>query len=443
MATACAERRSGSTWPCRSTRRNRAPAPIGAAALQPSTAATGYVEPVPKGMPTLRPWPSWSVLERRSLTTRPSAYSARSSTSRATSSERRKAPAKPSSSSARSRIRSKPSGNEATIAHTVAVSAGALVGQLSTEQVVDVAGDLLGGGGVDDGVAGGFGGPGEGSSHPVSHGGQAPANDASRRRVLGDGVQLAGEGVLRGDELVRAVAAAVGHGDDGLSSGQVFGVFQDQDEVVDFAGGFFLLSGVQVVRPRRDVGGGLDQLLVGLVLEDVVGNLAVGHELVDGKAWQDGTDSAAIVDVLLDGGEDACVAAEILRDLGMESLAGVGDETGTPTRGHLGIHTAEDVGQRSGDGAVVRVGVTGGEDGPQLGDGARPAFGSAVVALGILVVGQELPGYPVGVERQALWWRVRVYVSGEGPESRGVEAGGGCWGPYQAETASPGTRVPF
>ena len=54
-------------------------------------------------MPMRRERPSWSVLDFRRVTTRPALENSRSATSRATSSERRKAPAKPSSSSARSR----------------------------------------------------------------------------------------------------------------------------------------------------------------------------------------------------------------------------------------------------------------------------------------------------------------------------------------------------
>jgi hypothetical protein len=56
----------------------------------------------PYGMPMRRLRPSWSVFPRRRVIASPALENSRSSTFNATSSERRKAPAKPSSSSARS-----------------------------------------------------------------------------------------------------------------------------------------------------------------------------------------------------------------------------------------------------------------------------------------------------------------------------------------------------
>jgi hypothetical protein len=69
---------------------------IFAAADHSATARIGQVaSAAPGGMPTSLPCPSWSVLLRRMRTTMPSGVFSRSSTFRPTSSERRKAPAKP------------------------------------------------------------------------------------------------------------------------------------------------------------------------------------------------------------------------------------------------------------------------------------------------------------------------------------------------------------
>ena len=67
-------------------------------------ARTGSVSSwAPRGMPTVRPAPSGSVLLRLIVSVRPSGPSVTSATSRPTSSLRRSAPAKPSRSRARSR----------------------------------------------------------------------------------------------------------------------------------------------------------------------------------------------------------------------------------------------------------------------------------------------------------------------------------------------------
>ena len=58
------------------TRRKIGPSVISAAASQASIAATGHrADPSKEGMPTSRPWPSWSSLVRVSSTTYPSAVS--------------------------------------------------------------------------------------------------------------------------------------------------------------------------------------------------------------------------------------------------------------------------------------------------------------------------------------------------------------------------------
>ena len=64
----------------------------------------------------MAPSASWSVLDRRKTSRRPPSSSLTSSTSRATSSLRRRAPAKPNSSSVRSRASARPSPSGATIA---------------------------------------------------------------------------------------------------------------------------------------------------------------------------------------------------------------------------------------------------------------------------------------------------------------------------------------
>ncbi len=61
-------------------------------------------------MPMARPVRSWSVLDLVMVTTTPSSTSSRSSAASATSSLRRRAPAKPTSSSARSRVPPRPGG---------------------------------------------------------------------------------------------------------------------------------------------------------------------------------------------------------------------------------------------------------------------------------------------------------------------------------------------
>ena len=89
--------------PALGDRPNTGPSVIEAATNQAFRAATGQAI-IPRGMAMTWPCPSWSVLLRRMVMRRPSAVSSKSSTFRATSSERRKAPAKPMSSRARSRV---------------------------------------------------------------------------------------------------------------------------------------------------------------------------------------------------------------------------------------------------------------------------------------------------------------------------------------------------
>src|ERR1035437_8372320 len=102
------------TTPCRDTGRNSGPAAIPASDRHATTARTGQVLGWrPRGMPTSRPWPSWSVLPRRIRTRSPSSVSSRSSTSSETSSLRRKPPLKPSRSRARSRAPARPVGSVA------------------------------------------------------------------------------------------------------------------------------------------------------------------------------------------------------------------------------------------------------------------------------------------------------------------------------------------
>jgi hypothetical protein len=89
----------------RCARYNKAPDSVAEASIQARRTRTGHVSGFePYGIPTLRPWPSWSVLERRNVTTTPSDVKAQSSISSPASSDRRKAPANPSSNTARSRI---------------------------------------------------------------------------------------------------------------------------------------------------------------------------------------------------------------------------------------------------------------------------------------------------------------------------------------------------
>ena len=75
-----------------------------ATACQSWKARSGQVSTCrPRGRPISAPCPLWSVLPRRMRSLNPPATSTTSSTCSATSSDRRKAPAKPNSSSARSR----------------------------------------------------------------------------------------------------------------------------------------------------------------------------------------------------------------------------------------------------------------------------------------------------------------------------------------------------
>ena len=95
------------------------------AASQASIAATGRI-PHPAQDATSCPAPSWSVLLWRIMTRKPSGDGLRSSTCRATSSLRRKAPAKPSASSARSRLPVRVSGQWASICCTRSAVAASL-----------------------------------------------------------------------------------------------------------------------------------------------------------------------------------------------------------------------------------------------------------------------------------------------------------------------------
>jgi hypothetical protein len=65
--TVSQERRSEVTRPCGSTGRKTRLHSIPASASQPSRARTGQCRVRPKGMPILRPAPSWSVFERMSV----------------------------------------------------------------------------------------------------------------------------------------------------------------------------------------------------------------------------------------------------------------------------------------------------------------------------------------------------------------------------------------
>ena len=80
--------------PRRSIERNIAPSAMPDAASHARTASTGQSFD-PKGIPIILPCPSWSVFERRMLTRSPPGRGSRSATFKATSSDRRKAPAKP------------------------------------------------------------------------------------------------------------------------------------------------------------------------------------------------------------------------------------------------------------------------------------------------------------------------------------------------------------
>jgi len=72
---------------------------------------TGQVDSsAPNWIPTWRPFASWSVFDRRKLITKPSGVNLRSVNSKAASSDRRHAPAKPTRSSARSRAPPSPRG---------------------------------------------------------------------------------------------------------------------------------------------------------------------------------------------------------------------------------------------------------------------------------------------------------------------------------------------
>ncbi len=100
------------------------PALIPAAPSHSRRALAGHATS-PRAIAMVAPSPSWSVLLRRIVTSRPALVSAMSATSRATSSDRRNAPAKPNSKSARSRRPARLSGASATIALTLSATAGA------------------------------------------------------------------------------------------------------------------------------------------------------------------------------------------------------------------------------------------------------------------------------------------------------------------------------
>jgi hypothetical protein len=101
--TASPESRLAETRPCRSTGRKTGPSSTRAALSQFSSALTGQWMVRPKGMPILRPTPSWSVFDRRMLRMMPSRTCSKSTRSIAASSERLRPPANPISSKARSR----------------------------------------------------------------------------------------------------------------------------------------------------------------------------------------------------------------------------------------------------------------------------------------------------------------------------------------------------
>src|SRR5271166_3456414 len=102
--TASGLSRAVSTPPPRLTLRKTGPAVISAATSHACRAVTGQVSSDrPRGMAISAPSPSLSVLDRSIRSFRPSLVQVTSATSRPTSSERRRAPAKPIRNSARSR----------------------------------------------------------------------------------------------------------------------------------------------------------------------------------------------------------------------------------------------------------------------------------------------------------------------------------------------------
>jgi hypothetical protein len=102
-ATALPDSRRGKIFSVLVMGRNRGPSEVSAALIQAPTASTGQAME-PRAMAIMTPSPSWSVLLLRMVTRRPALQDSRSATSRATSSERRNAPAKPSRRRARSRV---------------------------------------------------------------------------------------------------------------------------------------------------------------------------------------------------------------------------------------------------------------------------------------------------------------------------------------------------
>ena len=98
-ATARSLSRFAPSRPCRLTERNAGPVSMPDVASQRRHARTGQVAGwLPYGRPRIAPSASWSVLDLRKISRKPASSSLTSSTSRATSSLRRSAPAKPNSS---------------------------------------------------------------------------------------------------------------------------------------------------------------------------------------------------------------------------------------------------------------------------------------------------------------------------------------------------------
>ncbi len=80
--------RASPMFPCRSTGRNTAPSCSPAASIHAPYARTGHVAGLdPYGTPTRRPAASWSIFERRKVTTNPSRVCSMSSTFRSASSD--------------------------------------------------------------------------------------------------------------------------------------------------------------------------------------------------------------------------------------------------------------------------------------------------------------------------------------------------------------------
>ena len=104
IATALADSRLSSTLPALLTGRNNGPSTIPDASSQASNAAAGQIGPPTRGMATLRPLPSWSVLLLGSVRTMPCSVRSIRLQLTALSSDLRNAPAKPTSRRARSRM---------------------------------------------------------------------------------------------------------------------------------------------------------------------------------------------------------------------------------------------------------------------------------------------------------------------------------------------------